>query len=180
MLSEILTGESFWFWTLVIVQSGLIIWFAETANPVAAGVTVGTLIVGIVFFPTQWQHVGLGDLQNMSFPTWLSQNAWTLLAGIGCYVFVGIAWATFRWWLLVRQIRETYERSKAEWLAPGNLRSTATMLRNYAEHCPETSLREKYQLWSEACRMAAAEGGHQLTHELKPVWKDYVTNGSRL
>ena len=82
MLSEILTGESFWFWTLVIVQSGLIIWFAETANPVAAGVTVGTLIVGIAFFPTQWQQVGLGDLQNMSFPTWLSQNAWTLLAGL--------------------------------------------------------------------------------------------------
>ena len=64
-----------------------------------------------------WQHVGLGDLQNMSFPTWLSQNAWTLLAGIGCYVFIGIAWATFRWWLLVRQMRDAYERSKAEWLA---------------------------------------------------------------
>ena len=66
------------------------------------------------------------------------------------------------------------------WLAPGNLRSTANMLRSHAEHCPEPSLREKYLLWSEACQMAAAEGGRQLTHELKPVWKDYVTNGSRL
>jgi hypothetical protein len=54
------------------------------------------------------------------------------------------------------------------------------MLRSHAEHCPETTLRETYLLWSEACRMAAAEGGHQLTYELKPVWKDYVTNGSRL
>ena len=180
MLSEILTSESFWFWTLVIVQSGLIIWFVETANPVAAGVTLATLIVGIAFFPTQWTTVGLGDLHNMSFPTWLSNNAWVLLAGIGCYLFIGIAWATFRWWLLVRQMRETYERNKAAWLAPGNLRSTATMLRSHAEHCPEPTLRDKYLLWSEACRMAAAEGGHQLTHELKPVWKDYVTNGSRL
>jgi hypothetical protein len=91
MLSEILTSESFWFWTLVIVQSGLIIWFVETANPVAAGVTLGTLIVGIAFFPTQWTTVGLGDLHNMSFPTWLSNNAWVLLAGIGCYLFIGIA-----------------------------------------------------------------------------------------
>jgi hypothetical protein len=38
MLSEILTSEGFWFWTLVIVQSGLIIWFVESANPVAAAV----------------------------------------------------------------------------------------------------------------------------------------------
>ena len=180
MLSEIFTSESFWFWALVIVQSGLIVWFVESATPVAAGVTVGTLIVGISFFPTQWGDVGLGDLHDMSFPAWLSQNAWALLAGLGCYLFVGVAWATFRWWLLVRQMRESYERAKAEWLAPGNLRSTATMLRSHAEHCPEPTLREKYLLWSEACRMAAAEGGHQLTHELKPVWKDYVTNGSRL
>ena len=180
MLSEILTSESFRFWTLVIVQSGLIIWFVETANSVAAGVTLGTLIVGIAFFPTQWENAGLSGLHNMSFPAWLWNNAWVLLAGIGCYLFAGIAWATFRWWLLVRQIRDTYERSKADWLAPGNLRSTATILRSHAEHCPETTLREQYLLWSEACRMAAAEGGHQLTHELKPIWKDYVTNGSRL
>lgn len=180
MLSEFFTSESFWFWTLVIVQSGLIVWFVESANPVAAGVTVATLLIAIVFFPTQWETVGLGDLHRMSFPAWLSQNAWALLAGLGCYIFVGIAWATFRWWLLVRQLRESYERSKAEWLAPGNLRSTAKILLSHAEHCPEPSLREKYLLWSEACRMAAVEGGHQLTHELKPVWKDYVTNGSRL
>jgi hypothetical protein len=180
MLSEILTSEGFWFWTLVIVQSGLIIWFVESANPVAAAVTLSTLVVGVAFFPTQWGHIGLGELNNMSFPAWLGQNVWTLLAGIGCYIFIGIAWATFRWWLLVREMRDTYERRKAEWLAPGNLRSTAVMLRSHAEHCPETSLREKYLLWSECCRMAAAEGGNRLTHELKPVWKEFVTNGSRL
>jgi hypothetical protein len=180
MLSEILTSEGFWFWTLVVVQSGLIIWFVETANPVAAAVTIGTLIVGIAFFPTQWETVGLADLHSMSFPGWLTTNAWPLLAGVGCYFFTGIAWATFRWWLLVREMRDTYERSKAEWLAPGNLRSTATVLRSQAEHCSESTLREKYIAWSEACRMAAAEGGNRLTQELKPVWKEFVTNGSRL
>ena len=146
MLSEIFTSEGFWFWMLVIVQSGLIVWFIETANPVAAAVTVGTLIVGIAFFPTQWEIVGLGDLHNMTLPAWLSENAWKLLAGIGCYVFAGVAWATFRWWLLVRQIRETYERRKAEWLAPGNLRATASILKSHAEHSSEPSLREKYLL----------------------------------
>ena len=30
MLHEIFTSESFWFWTLVIVQSGLMVWFVET------------------------------------------------------------------------------------------------------------------------------------------------------
>lgn len=115
MLSEILTSESFWFWTLVNVQSGLIIWFVEMANPVAAGITVGPLIVGIAFFPTQWDLVGLGDLHSMSLPAWLTQNVWILLAGIGCYLFIGVAWATFRWWLYVRQMRESYERTKAEY-----------------------------------------------------------------
>ncbi|MDA0284358.1 MAG: hypothetical protein O3B13_02505 [Planctomycetota bacterium] len=180
MLSEILTSEGFWFWTLAIVQSGLIIWFVETANPVSAAVTMVTLIVGLAFFPTQWEYVGLADLHEMPLPAWLSHNAWPLLAGIGCYLFVGIAWATFRWWLLVREMRETYERHKAEWLAPGNLRSTAALLQSCAERCTETALREQYQRWSKICRMAASEGGNRLTQELKPVWKDFVTNGSRL
>ena len=180
MLSEILTSEGFWFWTLAIVQSGLIIWFAETANPVAVAVTIGTLIVGIAFFPTQWEYVGLADLHHSSLPDWLTGNLWPLLAGVGCYLFIGIAWATCRWWLLVREMRDKYDRSKAEWLAPGNLRNTAAMLRSQAEQCPEATLREKYIAWSEACRMAAAEGGHRLTQELKPVWKEFVTNGSRL
>jgi len=77
--------------------------------------------------------VGLGNPHETTFLAWLTQNAWAILAGIGCYVVVGIAWATFRWWLLVRVMRDNYERRKAEWLAPGNLRSTATMLRSLSD-----------------------------------------------
>lgn len=161
----------------MIVQSGLIIWFVESAIPVAAAVTIGTLIVGVAFFPTQWESVGLADLHVISLPAWIGQNAWALLAGIGCYVIIGIGWATFRWWMLARELREAYERAKTEWLAPGNLRATANALQSHAECCRETSLREKYLLWSEACRTAAADGGNHLTRELKPIWKEFVTNG---
>lgn len=180
MLSEILTSESFWFWTLVVVQSLLIIWFVETGNAVAAAVTLGTLVIGLAFFPTQWPHIGLGDLASMSFFEWLSTNLWPLIAGIGCYLLVGLGWATFRWWLYVRELRDNYERCKADWLAPGNLRSTANMLNSRAQLCHEISERERLTQWADACRMAATEGGNRLTHELKPVWKDFVTNGFRL
>lgn len=180
MLHEILTTEAFWFWTLVIVQSGLIMWFAEAGNPIAASVTIGTLIIGVAFFPTQWESIGLSALHEMSFSGWLIQIVWPLLAFIGCYVLIGIVWATFRWWLLGRQIRERYERSKAEWLAPGNLRTTAGLLRTQAEDCSEPALKAKYQAWAEACQAAATAGGNRLTQELKPVWKEFVTNGSPL
>lgn len=180
MLDDILTIESFWFWTLMIVQSGLIIWFVEEANPVAAVLTLGTSVISIAFFPSQWESIGLGGLHELSLPDWLKQNAWVLLACIGCYVVIGIVWATFRWWVLVREMRDTYELNKAEWLAPGNLRSTARQLQSHAEQCSETALREKYLQWSEACHLAAAEGGNRLTQELKPIWKEFVTNASRL
>lgn len=180
MLQEILTTESFWFWTLVIVQSGLIMWFAEAGNPIAASVTIGTLIVGVAFFPTQWEIIGLADLHAMSFSDWLLDILWPLVALIGCYILIGTAWATFRWWLLGREIRDRYERSKAEWLAPGNLRNTASMLQSHAANCSEPAVKERYQVWSEACLAAATAGGNRLTQELKPVWKEFVTNGSRL
>lgn len=180
MLQEILTTESFWFWTLVIVQSGLIMWFAEAGNPIAAAVTIGTLVLGVAFFPTQWETIGLADLHETSFSSWLLDILWPLIAFIGCYILIGITWATFRWWLLGREIRDRYERIKADWLAPGNLRNTASRLRSRAENCSEPTLKARYAEWSEACLSAATAGGNRLTQDLKPVWKEYVTNGSRL
>ena len=177
MLQEIFTSDIFWFWTLVIVQSGLMIWFVETGSAIGAGTTLLTLIVGIAFFPGQWEMIGLGQIETEGFWPWLADHIWGILAIGGCYLMIGLAWATLRWWLFVRDLRELYDQRKLEWLAPGNLRRTASTLQSKAEASRGTVESDRFQEWADACLRAASNGGNQLTRELKPVWKGFVKNG---
>lgn len=179
MLGEILTSDGFLFWTLVIVQSALIVWFVETGNAIAAAVTLVTLIVGSGFFPGEWEWMVSGSVSDIGLWGWFQQNAWRLLAFAGCYALIGLAWATFRWWLLVAELRDTYETRKTEWLAPGRLLETAGILSARADYVSAEQKKIRYQEWADVCRRAASAGGNRLTKDLKPVWKDFVENGFR-
>ena len=180
MLFEFLTSDEFLFWTMIAAQSALIIWFVEMGNAVAAAVTLATIFVGAGLFPSQWGYFGGPESQPDRLGVWLLGNAWRIIAGVGCYFLLGLLWATFRWWLFVNDVREAYDEQKRLWLMPGNLQSLGQRLEMRASTAPSQSLRSQYQQWAAACREAADAGGHCLSDELKPVWKDFVENGYRL
>jgi hypothetical protein len=179
MLTEVFTNPGFWFWTLFIVQSMLIVWFVEQGQVIGAAFCVLALIIGVAFFPGQWQSIGLGELNDSSLWSWLTSHFWAIVAAIGIYLIVGLAWGTTRWWLFVRDLREEYDSRRTNWLAPVSLYGASDSLRARAECCLEISRQNTLMHWAEACRQAADAGGNMLTRELRPIWKDYVENGYR-
>ena len=57
MWTEFLSLEAFWFWTLIVAQSGLVIWFVNQDSPVAAVLSVLSILLpgkhGIECYPYQ-------------------------------------------------------------------------------------------------------------------------------
>jgi hypothetical protein len=179
MLNDIFTNPAFWFWTLFIVQSALIIWFVEHGQVIGGAFCVLALIVGVAFFPSQWEAIGLGGLNDSSLWEWFTSNFWSIVAGIGIYLIMGLAWGTMRWWIFVKDMREEYDTHRHNWLTPAFLYGTSDALRARAECCLELTRQNVLMQWAEACRQAADAGGNMLTRELRPIWKDYVENGYR-
>lgn len=179
MLQEILSAEALWFWTLILAQSLLVVWFVRNDNLVGSVLSVLSIIAGFGFFPGQWESIGLGQLQREGFWPFINQNGGMILGSIGCYVLLGLVWAAFRWWLFVKDLREQYDRRKADWLEPKSLLNTAQFLRAQAACHEDEGLRQRYSHWANACADAAARGGQVLNSELKPVWKDFVEHGYR-
>lgn len=177
MLTEVLINPGFWFWTLFIVQSALIIWFVEQGQVIGAVFSVLALLVGVAFFPSEWESIGLGGLNKLGLWDWLVSNFWMIFAGIGIYLIVGLAWGTMRWWMYVRDLRDEYDNQRDGWLAPMSLYSTSDALRGRAECCFEPAKQNVLMQWAEACRQAADAGGNMLTKELRPIWKEFVENG---
>lgn len=179
MLTEILTSEMFWFWTMIIVQSALIVFFVENGSPIGALFSLAALIGGIGFFPSQWASIGMSGLSGIGLLSWLGSNIWMILAGGALYLLVGLGWGMLRWWMFVRHFREGYEQQKATWLLPATLDHSASALRLRADCSSLLAERTRLQQWAQACENAAVRGGGHLDHELKPAWKDFVQNGYR-
>ncbi len=179
MLTEILTSEAFWFWTMIVVQSALIVFFVEHGSPIGAGFSILTLLGGIGFFPSQWDSIGLASLRENGLWSWLGTNIWMLLAGLALYVLIGLGWGMLRWWMFVRHLREDYEQHKAKWLMPSSLDHSAAALRSRADYSSLPGERARLIQWAEVCAKAAIHGGGSLSSDLKPAWKDYVQNGYR-
>lgn len=177
MLGELLSSESFWFWTIVVVMSALIIWFTERGVLLAALSSLFALAVGIAFFPNQWDLIGLGGIRELGVWSWLGENILTILVGVVLYLLVGLVWSTLRWWMHVRTIREDYEDRRARWLTPATLLKNAELFQRRASVTSDKTVREQYDQWREVCARAAEMGGHRLTTELKPLWRVYVENG---
>lgn len=179
MLEDILSSEVFWFWTVVVVMSSMIVWFTERGVLPAALSSVVALAVGIAFFPNQWDLIGLGGIRESGLWAWLGENILAVLVGLVTYVLVGLVWATLRWWMHVRGIREEYEERRTHWLTPAALQKTAELFQSRATITSDKIVREQYSQWHDICVRAAEMGGRRLTHELKPLWKVYVENGYR-
>lgn len=179
MLTEILTSETFWFWTMIVVQSALIVFFVEHGSPIGAIFSLAALIGGIGFFPSQWPSIGVAALGEDGLLGWLGSNFWMILAGGALYLLIGLGWGMLRWWMFVRHLREDYEQQKSQWLLPATLDQSAAALRLRANCASLATEKSRLQKWAEACESAAVRGGGQLDHELKPAWKDFVQNGYR-
>ena len=179
MLAQLFSSEVFWFWALILVQSTLIVFFVEHGSAVGAGFSLIGLLCGVACFPGQWSSIGLGGLTRDNAWIWFGSHAWTLLAGLAVYLFIGLGWGMLRWWMFVRHLREDYEHHKAAWLLPRHLDESAVALQTRAACSSITAERSRLRVWAEHCSTAALSGGGTLTHELKPAWKDYVQNGYR-
>jgi hypothetical protein len=179
MLFDFLTSDSFLFWTLLAVQSAMIIWFVEAGNATASGVVLATVTVTVLMFPDQWSELAGTDVGSVGVGRWLLDNAGRIAAGVACYFLIGLLWATFRWWLYVGDAREAYDEHKRQWLQPRSLLLSAKLLETRADFVCDQALRTRYLHWANACRIAAATGVRQLSPELKPVWKEFVENGYR-
>ena len=179
MWHEFLSTEAFWFWTLIVAQSVLVMWFVRNDSVVGAVLSMMSMVAGLAFFPSQWESIGLGELQTQGFWLFLRTHFGAILAGIGSYLLIGLAWAAFRWWEYVRELREQYDARKAEWLTPASLLNTAQFLRAQSACLDDELLRQRYAYWATACAEAAARGGHVLSSDLKPVWKEFVAHGYR-
>lgn len=179
MLTEIFTSETFWFWTMIIIQSALIVFFVEHGSPVGAAFSLMTLVAGVGFFPGQWDAIGLGGLRENGLWSWLGSSVWMILAGLALYVLVGLGWGMLRWWMFVRHLREGYDQHRTRWLMPATLDNSAAALRARAGCSSLAAEQTRLLAWASACSEAALRGGGRLTHELKPAWKDFVQNGYR-
>lgn len=179
MFVEILTSNDFCFWTLIAVQSAMIIWFVEAGSAASAGTTLVSVFISLSLFPGQLKHFGLLRDQSTSLGTLLLENSWPIVLGLGCYVLIGLLWATFRWWLHVNEAREVYVDQKRQWLQPRTLLASATLWDDRAEFACDAALRTQYRHWANACRAAATTGGGRLPQELVPVWRNFVENGYR-
>lgn len=176
MLGDVLSSEAFWFWTIVVVMSALIIWFTEQGVLLAALSSLFALAVGIAFFPSQWDTAS-GGIRELGLWSWLGEHMLGVLVSAVLYLLIGLVWATLRWWMHVRCIREEYEERRAAWLAPGTLMRHAEVLQSRANVTSDETVRAQYWAWRDSCARAAEMGGNRLTHELKPLWKVYVENG---
>ena len=179
MWPTIFNLEAFWFWTLIIVQSGLVIWFVSQDHLVAAVLGILSILAGIGFFPGQWESIGLGNLRTVGFSAFVRSHYGEIIAVAGSYLIIGAGWAGVRWWLHARGIRQSYERRRDDWLHPHALLNTATFFRNQALVATSADSQQRYSRWSKACAEAAARGGKILTSELKPIWKEFVEHGYR-
>lgn len=165
------------YWMMIVMQCGLIVWFAETGRPAPAATAVLCLGIGLLAFPDIWPQVAFDPLGGQGFWSWLRGSPGTVLVLTMVYALVGMVWAMFRWWLLAASLRKNYEREKAAWLSPGSLQHSAEWLRARAETSLDPERKRQLLHWSDVCRSAARAGGNQLTRELKPVWKEFVEHG---
>jgi len=179
MMADLFSSEVFWFWTLVLVQSTLIVFFVESGNLAGASFSLIALLTGLIFFPGQWSSIGLSGLTRDNSWDWFCSHFWMILAGLTVYLFVGLGWGMLRWWMLVRHLRDDYEDHKAKWLLPRQLDQAAMALRTRADNSSISGERARLRVWADNCSTAALCGGGTLTPELKPAWKDYVQNGYR-
>jgi len=174
---ELLTADAFLFWTLLVVQSVVIVRFVEAGNAVISGSALATVAITLLLFPEQWSLLSGGDVETVGVGSWLLANAGSIVAAVACYFLIGLLWATFRWWLYVNDAREAYEEQKREWLRPRSLMASAKLLETRAAYIHDEVLRARYLHWANHCRTAAAANPGQLSQELKPVWKEFVENG---
>lgn len=177
MAFEHLTTDGLLFWTMILVQSAIIVWYVEAGNPAASGMTVVATGITALMLPEQWNHLAATDIQSTGTMNWLIANSGRLLIGLVCYLVLGLVWATFRWWLHVNDAREAYDSHKRQWLEPQNLLISARLLETRAACVPDSSQRNRYRQWASACRTAAMTGGGRLSNDLKPAWRDFVENG---
>ena len=84
MTFELLETDAFLFWTLLVVQSAVIVRFVEAGNATASAIGLSTVIITLLLFSEQWGSVGGGDVETVEVGGWLLANAGSVVTTIGC------------------------------------------------------------------------------------------------
>jgi len=108
---EIFVIGTIWFWVLVAIASGLIIYFLETAlndeYHDTGGGAPSTLIIGIVIA----LYYFLGSKQDVKdFFFYLKDHPWLSLGRIGIYISIGIIWSVFKWFFFLQNKKEYFKK----------------------------------------------------------------------
>jgi hypothetical protein len=157
--------ESYWIWIIIAVHTVLMIWFTERGDLVGASVAL-ILAAGSLL---GLSHVSFREIWDLC-----CAHAWGIPGIVGAYLVMGLAWAAFKWWEYVHAAREGYERQRAQWLLPRNLRRRAIELRELARYAVTPDERVGLLKRADACQRAAALGGCVMTEELKPLWREHL------
>ena len=167
MSSEWFAIEAYWIWAIVAVHAVLMIWFTECGNLVGA---CAAMILG-TGSALAFNQVSFSQIWELC-----REHAWGIPGVVGAYLVIGLGWSAFKWWEYVHCTRERYERRRAEWLLPKNLRRRAVELRELVRYADSAEERTELVQRAEACQRAAALGGCVMTEELKPLWSEYLHN----
>jgi len=164
MLWEVLIIGSFWFYALAFGLFVFLVCLTESEKGTWGAITL-ICTAGIIQLFSDFSVFG-----------WLWDNPLWACVYFGGYFVVGAIWATIKWTLFSRNLREKYDEAKEEWLEPERLKSYAQRLKQWANKENNNTYRERYTRWATALENAATENAGELTDTLKPAWTHYRAN----
>ena len=118
----ILIFGTVWFWILLVVSAGLIIWFLESALDETedyGGGLFSTLTIAAVFA----LYYFFGSREDVqAFFIYIKDNPGFALARVGIYIGIGLVWSIFKWYFFLQNKKEyllkKFEENKSERWSP--------------------------------------------------------------
>jgi len=100
-----------WFWLLITVTGGLILFFLETAllddHDTGGGFKVTLVLIGAGLLYYFW-----GSKEDItSIFTYIKENPGNVLVLFGGYLVAGVVWAIVKWYFFLLNKKEYYKRS---------------------------------------------------------------------
>lgn len=95
----------FWFWALILVEFGLLLWFVEEEWPLPS------IVSFVIFILLLWW------LADIPVWTWIKENPWNLLKYAGVYVIAGLGWSFFKYYFHLNKMKKHLVEIKDHWRA---------------------------------------------------------------
>jgi hypothetical protein len=103
-MTEILAFGTIWFWILITVISGVIIWITEEEND-------GIWSSNIWFIGTLVALYFLGNSESFKeIGTYIIQNPGVAIGIFGAYILVGSIWSIIKWFFYLKRVKSKHEK----------------------------------------------------------------------